>query len=435
MTEISAAGDSHVGQVRRGNEDALLVGTSVFAVADGMGGHVAGEVASETALNPIARLDGRVFADADVAQQALRDAVREANRLVLERADDTPDLRGMGTTLTVAMIEHRRLHVAHVGDSRAYLLRDGELVQLTRDHTLVRDLVDEGQITEQQAADHPQRSIITRAIGVAEDIDVDAVTMSLRRGDRVLLCSDGLTNVVDDDEIAHRLLGADGLEAAIDTLIEQANERGGPDNITAVGLAFDDDRIGDSAARTTGELTPVAGRDAVVVDTSEDVDAEDWAGGLGRLAPADSDRPERSPLRRAGALLLGVLVLVALAVGIGWWQLSRSYYVGLDDDRVAIYRGVPTRVGPLALSWVDERTGLTVSEVPTHLVDDLGDGLLAADAADARRIVDNARVKGAEEAAEEAADEAATGGPTAPATTPGSQPSASPRGTGADGTR
>lgn len=393
MSEISAAGDTHAGQVRRGNEDALLVGSSVFAVADGMGGHVAGEVASETALGAIARLDGKVFADADEALEALRSAVRRANEHVLGRADEDPDLRGMGTTLTVAMIEHRRLHVAHVGDSRAYLLRDAELHRLTQDHTLVQDLVDDGQITPQEAAEHPQRSVITRAIGVAEDLEVDAATVSLQRGDRILLCSDGLTNVVGEREIAVELDGAADLETAIDDLIEWANERGGPDNITAVALAFDDDRIGEAAARTTGEITPIAAPDAVRVNTREEEEGDDWAGRLGKLGISGrvgrSRRSARSsPTRRAAVVLLGLVVLaVAVALG-GRWLLARSYYLGLDGDRVAIYQGVPSDLGPLRLSWVMETTEVTTDQVPSPFIQALERGIPVNDPEEASRVIE-----------------------------------------------
>lgn len=428
MSEISAAGDTHAGQVRRGNEDALLVGSSVFAVADGMGGHVAGEVASETALAAIARLDGKVFADADEALEALRGAVRGANEHVLDRADEDPDLRGMGTTLTVAMIEHRRLHVAHVGDSRAYLLRDTELHRLTQDHTLVQDLVEDGQITPQEAAQHPQRSVITRAIGVAEDLEIDASTVSLQRGDRILLCSDGLTNVVAEREIAVELDRAEDLETAIDRLIEWANERGGPDNITAVALAFDDDRIGEAAARTTGEITPITAPDAVRVSTREEEEGDDWAGRLGKLGISGrvgrSRRARRgSPVRRVAVGLLGLAVLaVAVAAG-GRWLLARSYYLGLDGDRVAIYQGVPSDLGPLRLSWVMETTEVTTGQVPSYFIQSLRRGVPVNDPDEARRVIeantqraareDGSPGDGATDRADDP-DEAATGGTTEP---------------------
>lgn len=428
MSDLSAAGETHVGQVRRGNEDALLVGSSVFAVADGMGGHVAGEVASETALGPVADLDGRIYADPGEALEALRDAVSRANEHVLERADEEPDLRGMGTTLTAALVEHRRLHLAHVGDSRAYLLRDGELSQLTRDHTVVQGLLDDDQITPEEAASHPKRSIITRAIGVSSDLDVDARTLTLQAGDRLLLCSDGLTNVIDDDELATELARAGELQEAIDRLIDRANERGGPDNITALALAFDDDRIGESAGRTTGELTPVSDPGAVQVTTREETDTDDWARRLGRVghfgrprgAPtAAGEEAEAGPsrLQRVGAIVLGLLVLAGMVLGGGRWLLGRSYYVGLAGERVAIYQGIPSpeRLGPLDLSWVHERTDVTVREVPDLFAQRLEDGILAADAADAQRIIDNAA---AQQSAAGGTDQPDPGASPAPGTTP-----------------
>jgi PPM family protein phosphatase len=223
MMRVEAAGATDTGQVRPANEDAYLVGDSVFAVADGMGGHLAGEVASATALEPIRELDGKVFSEAADAVTALREAVVAANDRVSQMAADEPSYRGMGTTLTATMLEGPRLHVAHVGDSRAYLLRDGAFSQLTDDHTLVQHLIDEGQITREEAAHHPQRSIITRAIGVSREVDVDSMTLDLEAGDQVLLCSDGLTGVVSDEDIASELTHDAAAESALQRLIDLAN--------------------------------------------------------------------------------------------------------------------------------------------------------------------------------------------------------------------
>ncbi len=392
--DVAAATDK--GRVRQSNEDAVWAGDSVFAVADGMGGHAAGEIASATALEPVANLDGRVFGTAREAREALANAVLDANQAVIGKADADPSFRGMGTTLTAAMFEGRRLHVAHVGDSRAYLLRNGELSQLTTDHTLVQHLIDEGELTPEEAAEHPQRSVITRAIGVSADIEVDSLTITLEGDDQLLLCSDGLTGPVSDGEIARTVLGEDDADVAVAKLVEAANAAGGPDNITIVLLRFQLP-AGEGGARLTdadhtGVLTPAQA--PIVVRPDADEHDEDWADQFRRFgtrvdAPED-ERPRVTPVQRATAVAIGLLVLLLGAVLGGRWLLSLSYYVGTAGDRVVIYQGIPLEIGPLDLSWVEEVTELTLDEVPDFFAQDLREGIPATDLAEARRIVDSA---------------------------------------------
>jgi PPM family protein phosphatase len=235
---LSSFAVTDVGRTRAGNEDSYFCGRTVFAVADGLGGHQGGEVASAAAVEPLAALDGREFAEPGEAAEALAAAIREGNAAILERAAGDPGLWGMGTTVTAAALAgERHLQLAHVGDSRAYLLRDGSLEQLTTDHTVVGELVRRGRLTPEQAAIHPERSILTRAVGLDPRVPVDTPDpVELRDGDQVLLCSDGLTEAVDDDRITELLsAGADG-EAACRSLIDAANAAGGPDNITVVLL-------------------------------------------------------------------------------------------------------------------------------------------------------------------------------------------------------
>jgi PPM family protein phosphatase len=235
---LSSFAGTDVGRARSGNEDSYFCGRTVFAVADGLGGHQGGEVASAAAVEPLAALDGREFADPAEAAEALTAAIREANAAILDRAAGDPGLWGMGTTVTAAALAgERHLQLAHVGDSRAYLLRDGSLEQLSTDHTVVAELVRRGRLTPAQAAIHPERSILTRAVGLDPRIPVDTPDpLELQDGDQVLLCSDGLTEAVDDDQIAQLLsAGPDG-NAACQALIDAANAAGGPDNITVVLL-------------------------------------------------------------------------------------------------------------------------------------------------------------------------------------------------------
>ncbi|MTV25168.1 Stp1/IreP family PP2C-type Ser/Thr phosphatase [Nitriliruptoraceae bacterium ZYF776] len=397
---IRAGGLTDKGRVREANEDAFLVGDSVFAVADGMGGHLAGEVASATALEPVRALDGRVFPESSDAIEALRAAVVEANTTVSQMAEDEPSQRGMGTTLTVALVEGRRLHVGHVGDSRAYLLRGASFDQLTDDHTLVQHLIDEGQITREEAATHPQRSIITRAIGVSRDIDVDSLSIELEQGDQLLLCSDGLTGVVDDATIATELDAGRDLDTTLQRLVDLALEGGGPDNITAILLRYGDppDVAGgadDATAAATSASAPVR------VTTRDDRGEQDWAdrlgsyGALARGGPVASDDGSRERGRgrivgRIAAVLVGTAVVAGLLFGGGRFLLGQQYFVGFDEDQVVIYRGIDASVGPFDLASVAERTEVTRDEIVPWYQTRLDNGITAADLADARRIAENA---------------------------------------------
>ena len=235
---LSTFAGTDVGRTRSGNEDSHFCGRTVFAVADGLGGHQGGEVASAAAVEPLAALDGRGFADPAEAAEALAGAIAEANSAILDRAAGDPGLWGMGTTVTAAAVTTGdQLQLAHVGDSRAYLLRDGTLDQVTTDHTVVGELVRRGRLTPAQAAIHPERSILTRAVGLDPRVPVDTPDpLELQPGDQVLLCSDGLTEAVPDTRIAELLAaGGDG-DAACRSLIDAANAAGGPDNITVVLL-------------------------------------------------------------------------------------------------------------------------------------------------------------------------------------------------------
>jgi PPM family protein phosphatase len=396
MMRVEAAGATDTGQVRPANEDAYLVGDSVFAVADGMGGHLAGEVASATALEPIRELDGKVFSDAADAVTALREAVVAANDQVSQMAADEPSYRGMGTTLTATMLEGPRLHVAHVGDSRAYLLRDGAFSQLTDDHTLVQHLIDEGQITREEAAHHPQRSIITRAIGVSREVDVDSMTLDLEAGDQVLLCSDGLTGVVSDEDIASELTQDDDAESALQRLIDLANDGGGPDNITAILL-----RVSDTDPEAAAAAPRSNGGQPVVVRTREDGESEDWARRLGSYGSMNASSPwaadEQGESKRSGrgvktlAILFGVLVLGGLLAGGAYFLLSQEYFVGLDEEQIVIYQGVDVELGPLDLARVVERTELSADDVQPWFRSRLEEGVPAAGLSDARSIVETMR--------------------------------------------
>jgi protein phosphatase len=412
---VRAHGRSDVGQVRSGNEDALLLLTTVFAVADGMGGHRAGEVAAATALEPLVELDGRHFDTSADALRTLGDAAIAANTEVSRRSIADPALEGMGTTLTAVLIDGRAAHVVHVGDSRAYLLRDGRLDQVTEDHTLVQALIDQGRITRDEAGRHPHRSVITRAIGVATEVEVDAFTLELRSGDVLLLCSDGLTGVVDDTTIA-AVLSEQEPHAAVDALIDAANAAGGPDNITVLVLTVED-RSADTAPLATAPLAAAAPLAAVPTDglprtirirTDEPRtpttpgSATDWAQSYSAIGPQGGSSPTVRARRREGLIggrfdrmvgrILLILVTVALLSGVialgAQLLLDRSYSVGVSDGEIVIFRGIDARLGPIDLLRVHERPGILLEEVPVYLRPIHQAGRPAADLRDARRMIE-----------------------------------------------
>src|ERR671917_1562893 len=225
---VEQAGLTDVGRQREANEDTFVIDVPLFAVADGMGGAQAGEIASQMAKEVLESRDE----DAGTPEERLIRMIRLANRRIYEKARDDEGRHGMGTTATAAILEGRAVTVGHVGDSRAYRLRDGSLEQLTHDHSLVSELVRSGQLTPEAAENHPQRSIITRALGPEADVEVDAHSHAARDGDVYLLCSDGLTGMVSDREISTHLRNAGSLREAAETLVRAANQAGGKDNIT-----------------------------------------------------------------------------------------------------------------------------------------------------------------------------------------------------------
>ena len=400
LPKVTAHGRSDVGRVRSGNEDALLIGANVFAVADGMGGHRGGEVASATALEPLTELDARRFDAAEDALAALTDAVVRANADVARRSSVDPDLHGMGTTLTAVLVDGRDAHLVHVGDSRAYLARGDRFVQLTDDHTLVQALLDQGRITAEEVATHPHRSVITRAIGVASDVDVDGLRLTLRDGDRIVLCSDGLTGVVDDATIA-RAVREQEPAAAVDTLVDAANAAGGPDNITVVIVSVDGGEDPDAT---------VAMPRVVRIRTDEVEGGSDgWAArysDLGQVRPAGAQAsmrggaPRRSRERLLGGtfdrialrLIVATVATVLLVTGLVLGArviIDRSYLVGVDGEEIVIYRGFDVQVGPVDLKRVHERTGVQLDDVRPAVRSLYESGRPAADLGDARRIVRN----------------------------------------------
>ena len=406
---ITAYAKSDVGRHREGNEDNMFSGSTVFAVADGMGGHVAGEVASETALRPVAELDGASFEDARAATDSLRAAIEAANRQVVSQAQADPNLSGMGTTLTAVMVREGHLHLAHVGDSRAYLLRDGEAInQLTTDHTLVEQLVQDGRLSRDEVASHPQRSVITRAIGVEHSVDVDTLApLVLQPGDQVLLCSDGLTGPVSDEEIAHLLTTQPDGDAVVEQLIQAANDAGGPDNITVVLLRVEDDgtagtlAVGDADDeaddQATGPVEVAPPPKSIPIRTRPESEHHDWATDMSRYGDrqgvdSGTGLDNRPRGRRILAVTTGVLVLVGVLIAGGYLILSRAYFIGpTDDETVGIFRGLNASVAGIALYSEVTDSGLAISSLPDFQQTRIREGITVGDVEEAEETVDGYR--------------------------------------------
>lgn len=349
-----------VGRVREGNEDSYLVEAPLFVVADGMGGHIAGDVASQTAVRVISEMAKERSPDQD---GALAGYIKKANQEIFAKASEDPQLSGMGTTCTLVHLDGSTAHFAHVGDSRAYLFRDDQMSQITEDHTLVERMVREGRIQREEAATHPQRSVITRALGIDGDVEVDEVDIEVVDGDRLLLCSDGLSSMLDAPTIARILRDGGSAQRTADVLVEEANTAGGEDNITVV--VIDIGKKGDGPP-------PAA---PVRHDTSP--------------AFEDDDVP---PRRRWPRRVFLSLLVLGLIVGGGYMALrtvlSNSYYVGLDEQGdIAIFQGRPEEVFGLTFRELERSTDISVDDLEEFRRDNLEEGIKTDSLEEAESVV------------------------------------------------
>lgn len=384
------AAATDVGRMRKNNEDSYLSSKPVAAVADGMGGHSAGEVASAIAIEELAALRDRGPWDSETAAtDDLKQAILRANRRIREMAASDRKLNGMGTTLVALLEDGDMVHVANVGDSRGYLLRQGELSQVTVDHSLVQELVDDGRLSPEDAERHPQRSVITRALGIDPEVEFDLFTYKLQVGDRLLLCSDGLSDVVEPAQIRRVLLRVRNAHRAARELVTMANEQGGPDNITVIVVDAVDEAAAEAAEAggdTTGDLAAGA-TGALPAVGDADLDGDRRAAHGGRAARAAKDRSLSMHRRLQRVLIAGIVVVVVAALLVAGRSLLFSrYWVGFDGDSVAVFRGVPGDVAGIRFSRLVERSPVTRAQVPAGYVARLEDGIQADDLADARAI-------------------------------------------------
>ncbi|SFN43004.1 Stp1/IreP family PP2C-type Ser/Thr phosphatase [Mycetocola miduiensis] len=408
---MTKAGDSaaisHVGKIRSNNQDSGYAGTHLFVVADGMGGHAGGDVASAIALQRIMQADAE-FTSAQDAEAALQTAISSANAELAETVFEHPELGGMGTTVDAIVAVGDEVAIAHIGDSRIYLLRDGELSQITTDHTFVQRLVDSGRITEEEAMVHPRRSVLMRVLGdVDSNPEIDTMVMRTHPGDRWLLCSDGLSGVVDKDAIQVTLAQDLPARQVGEQLIRKALDGGAPDNVTVViydvgaersataqtpvtvgsasrPLAFQND-----PPKRTGLLPSLRlhGRSTPSGPSHFEPASDDY---LDELIEEDARRAKRRRLTwLVGSIVLVLAIALGLLLGYAWTQTR--YFVGADDNTVVIYQGIQQDIGPFSLSSEHNDTGIPISMLSTYDRQQVERTISASSLEEAQEIVSRLR--------------------------------------------
>lgn len=380
---------SDLGLVRHNNEDSVYAGPRLLAVADGMGGHAAGEVASKIVIGTLEDLDEdrRI----DDLMGSLRDSVVEANNRIADAVQQRSELEGMGTTLTALRFVGSQVGLVHVGDSRAYLLRNNLLAQITHDDTYVQSLVDAGKLTPEEAKDHPRRSVILRAL-LGSEVEPDVSIREARAGDRYLLCSDGLSDVVSTETIADTLQIEDPQECA-DRLVELALRGGGPDNVTVIVADVINAKVGD----IIDDVPVIAGAfvDPAAADVPGADSAAERAARMSRPA-AETTEPTKHRKRpwawRPWLLLLVIVLLIVAALGGTYIWTQTQYFVGKAGANVAIFRGVNTEFGPIKFFNVDKVIAdLPVANLNPSVRSQVQDGITAHSRAEAQSIVNNLR--------------------------------------------
>jgi protein phosphatase len=393
---------SDVGRVRKDNQDSGFASEHLLVVADGVGGAARGDIASSAAVQMMRRLDAPAPQD---MLEAMAGAIHRAHDRIGELVEEDPELEGTSTTVTAVLFDGSKIAVGHVGDSRAYLLRDGTLSQLTKDHTFVQGLIDEGRITEEQSRNHPHRNLILRAVDGVHDPDPDLFLIELAPGDRLLLCSDGCSGALDDNRLAD-ILGTGGVDYAVVELVRAALEAGSTDNVTCVVADATDataaaDRE-DAAATTAPMLVGAAAEQPRRAGTGSKSFFRGHRGGdTGELEPVPADGDDLDPeelrympraprrfgwVRRIAALVVLGLVLWGLAtVGYRWTQ--QQYYVAAHDSRVAIYQGVQADLPGITLTHLYQPTRVTLQALPAYRAEQVRSGIGATGLDDARDIV------------------------------------------------
>ncbi|MFC5502284.1 PP2C family protein-serine/threonine phosphatase [Lysinimonas soli] len=404
-TTPTSAAVSHVGKIRANNQDSGYAGAHLFVVADGMGGHAGGDVASAIATKRIAEADTEYPSVRD-AEFALQQALIAANSILAETVFEHSELTGMGTTVSGILRVGNQLALAHIGDSRIYRFRDGELTQITADHTFVQRLVDSGRITAEEAAVHPRRSVLMRVLGdVDASPEIDTGIFDTKPGDRWMLCSDGLSSYVADEKMSSILATVRTAQGAADRLVKESLDHGAPDNVTVVLVDIDDSGgasgiaptfVGSAAMPLSYEndtsrrpiRLPTLLLHPLKATQPEDSHFEpEGEGYLEELIEEDRKRARRRRLVWLIVLVLAVAAIVGGALGAYAWTQSH-YYVGESHGRVAIYQGVQQNIGPIHLSSVYQSTQIKVSSLPAYQQESVAATINAESLRNALDIVD-----------------------------------------------
>jgi serine/threonine protein phosphatase PrpC len=399
-TVSQSAAASHVGKIRSNNQDSGYAGHTLFVVADGMGGHAGGDVASAITTKRIIEAD-KPYLSAQDAEFALQAALIAANSQLAETVFEHAELTGMGTTVSALVVLEDQVAIAHIGDSRIYLFRDGELAQITTDHTFVQRLVDSGRITEQEAMVHPRRSVLMRVLGdVDSSPEIDTSILATRPGDRWLICSDGLSGVVSHSAIATAVAAGATPQDVADRLVKESLDAGAPDNVTVVVVDIGHSSeqvptpvvVGSAAAPLAFGEEPLRARSLrmptlrlhPVRETHFEPDSQDY---LSELIEED----ERRARRRKVTWLVAIILLVIAIVGgviLGYQWTQTRYFVGVNGSSVAIFQGVQQDLGPIKLSSVYEKTDVAVDALRVYDRQQVEQTISATSLDDAKLIVE-----------------------------------------------
>ena len=405
--KLVSAAASHVGRVRSANQDSGYSGYQLFFVADGMGGHAGGEFASALASQRIAQIDA-IYATPDDAGAAMLNVILEANQTLNDTVANHPELAGMGTTFSGVMFVDEQAVIGHIGDSRVYLYRDGELKQLTKDHTFVQRLVDLGRITPEEALVHPRRNVILRVLGDTNEVpQLDAEVLDVRPGDRWLLCSDGLCGYVSDEIVAQNLGSNESASEITEVLVGEALEAGAPDNVTVVvvdilpstpeamveaeakyvGAAENEIVIEERKGRKSlGLLNP-----RVLVDifrpTDKSTDFQPESDEL--LDKFQRETVKKLRWRKVRQLATIFLLVAGVGAGVyfGYEYTQTKYYVAESNGKIAIFKGIREELGPIKFSRVVEETNYVVAELPEYQRGQIEASVFATSLEDAERII------------------------------------------------
>ncbi|WP_036225973.1 PP2C family serine/threonine-protein phosphatase [Marmoricola sp. URHB0036] len=397
---------SDVGRVRRDNQDSGYAGPNLLVIADGVGGSARGDIASAATVDVLRKLDEPPGQDLQGDMLGgLAGAIHRSHDRIAGLVAENPEIEGTSTTVTAVIFDGTQIGVGHVGDSRGYLLRDGALSQLTTDHTFVQSLIDEGRITEDEARVHPHRNLILRAVDGVHEPEPDVFTLEVAAGDRILLCSDGCSGVLSDDDLARFLADGTPDHVAV-SLVSASLEAGSSDNVTVVVAdVVDDDAVDDTDTNASAVTGPMlvgaaaeaprrrgtAGRATRAADTGELEPIEDPVGYDGDVDPEEMRYAPRPPRRFTWARRIAVVAVIALLAAIigfaGWKWSQTQYYVANDGDDVAIFQGVEATVPGINTHHVEEASDLKLDDLPDYNARQVRDGISASSLEDARGIV------------------------------------------------